>query len=89
MPHATHPPELAPSDFALLPKLKKSIAEQKFFSNKEVIALTEAYLAVHELNEIFDKIKKMKDCWVKYLVLRGNYVDRHNCKFSVFLLKAK
>ena len=38
-------PDLAPCDFFLFPNLKKSLAGQKFESNEEVIATTEAYFA--------------------------------------------
>jgi len=38
-------PGLAPNDLFLFSSLKKSLAEQKFGSNEEVIAATEAYFA--------------------------------------------
>jgi [histone H3]-lysine36 N-dimethyltransferase SETMAR len=42
----SHPPyssDLAPSDFVLFTDLKKMLAEQKFSTNEEVFAETEAY----------------------------------------------
>ena len=44
-PHPPYSPDLAPCDFFLFPNLKKSLAGQKFESNEEVIAATEAYFA--------------------------------------------
>ena len=42
LPHPPYSPDLAPCDFFLFPNLKKSLAGQKFESNEEVIAVTEA-----------------------------------------------
>ena len=45
LPHPPYSPGLAPCDFSLFPNLEKSLAEQEFESNEEVIATTETYFA--------------------------------------------
>jgi len=44
LPHPHYSPDLAQCDFFLFPNLKKSLAGQKFASNEEVVAVTEAIL---------------------------------------------
>ncbi|EFN87072.1 Histone-lysine N-methyltransferase SETMAR, partial [Harpegnathos saltator] len=53
-------PDLAPCDFFLFPNLKKSLAGQKFESNEEVIAATEAYFADLEKTYFSDGLKKLE-----------------------------
>jgi len=48
LPHPPYSPDFAPCDFFLFPNLKKSLAGQKFASNEEDVAATEAYFADHE-----------------------------------------
>jgi len=43
--HPHYPPDLAPSDFYLFPKLKFFLAGQHFSSNQEAIAPVEGYFA--------------------------------------------
>jgi len=45
LPHPPYSPGLAPCDFSLFPNLKQSLAGQKFASNEDVVAATEAYFA--------------------------------------------
>jgi len=45
LPHPPYSPDLAPCDFFLFPNLKNSLAGQKFVSNEEIVAATEAYFA--------------------------------------------
>jgi len=45
LPHPPYFPGLAPCVFFLFPNLKNSLAGQKFASNEEVVAATEAYFA--------------------------------------------
>jgi len=46
LPYPPYSPDLAPCDFFLFPSLKKSLAGQKFASNEEVVAATEAYFFI-------------------------------------------
>ncbi|XP_029176368.1 epidermal retinol dehydrogenase 2-like [Nylanderia fulva] len=56
----------------LFPNLKKSLAGQKFESNEEVIAATEAYFADLEKTYFLDELKKLEHCWVKVSILVNN-----------------
>jgi len=54
--------------------LKKSLAGQKFESNEEVVAATEAYFADLEKTCFSDGSKKYEHRWVKCIELKGDYV---------------
>lgn len=56
LPHPPYSPDLALSDFFLFSDLKKMLAGQKFSTNEEVIAETEAYF-------------EAKDKWYRKIVL--------------------
>jgi hypothetical protein len=43
--HSNYSPDLAPSDFFFLPKLKFFLAGQRFSSNQEATAAVEGYFA--------------------------------------------
>ena len=70
-PHPPYSPNLVPCDFFLFPNLKKSLAGQKFESNEEVIAATEAYFAVLQKSWFSDGFKKLEYRWVKCIELKG------------------
>lgn len=44
--HPSYSPDLAPSDFYLLPNLKKFLAGKRFSSNEDAIAAVEGYFAI-------------------------------------------
>ena len=75
LPHPPYSPDLAPCDFFLVPNLKKSVAGQKFESNEEVIAATEAYFANLQKTYFPDVLKKLEHRWVKCIELRRYYVE--------------
>jgi len=62
--------------FFLFPNLKKSLAGQKFESNEEVIAATEAYFADLQKTCFSDGLKKLEHRWVKCIELKGDYVEK-------------
>jgi len=76
LPHPPCSPDLAPCDLFLFPNLKKSLAEQKFASNEEVVAVTEAYFADLEKTYFSDGLKKLKHRWVKCIELKGDFVEK-------------
>ena len=76
LPHQPYSPDLAPCDFFLLQNLKKSLAGQKFESNDEVIAATEAYFADLQKTYFSDGLKKLEHHWVKCIELKGDYVEK-------------
>jgi len=74
--HPPYSPYLALCDFFLFPNLKKSLAGQKFASNEEVVASTEAYFADLEKTYFSYGLKKLKHRWVKCIELKGDYVEK-------------
>ena len=81
LPHLPYSPDLAPCDFFLFPNLKKSLAGQKFESNQEVIAVTEAYFADLQKTYFSDGLKKLEHRWVKCIELKGDYVEKKIATF--------
>jgi len=55
--------------------LKKSLAGQKFASNEEAVAATEAYFADLEKTYFSGGLKKLEHLWVKCIELKGDYVE--------------
>jgi len=81
LPHPPNTPDLAPCDFFLFPNLKKSLAGQKFASNEEVVAATEAYFADLKKTYFSDRLKKWEHRWVKCIELKGDLeINRHFSK---------
>ena len=76
LPHLPYSPDFAPCDFFLFPNLKKSLAGQKFESNEEVIAATEAYFADLQKTYFSDGLKKLEHRWAKCIELKGDYVEK-------------
>ena len=75
-PHPPYSPDLAPCDFFLFPNLKKSLAGQKFESNEEIIAATEAYFADLQKTFFLDGLKKLENRRVKCIEQKGDYVEK-------------
>ena len=76
LPHPPYSPDLTPCDFFLFPNLKKSLAGQKFESNEEVIAATEAYFADLQKTYFSDGLKKLEHRWIKCIELKEDYVEK-------------
>lgn len=76
LPHPPYSPDLAPCDFFLFPNLKKSLAGNRYGSNEEVIAATEAYFAEFDKNYFSDGLKKLEHRWAKCIELKGDYVEK-------------
>jgi len=74
LPHPPYSPD--PCDFCLFSNLKKSLAGQKFASNEEVVAATEAYFADLEKTYFSDGLKKLEHRWVKCIELKEDYVEK-------------
>ena len=73
--HPTYSPDLTPSDF-LFPNMKKYLGGQRFKSNKEVIAQTDAYSENLSKSYFLDGLKKLEKCLEKCIVLKGDYVEK-------------
>ncbi|XP_042317754.1 uncharacterized protein LOC121927857 [Sceloporus undulatus] len=76
LPHGLYSPDLAPCDFFLFPNLKKSLAENRFGSNEEVIAAMEAYFTDLGKTYVSDGLKKLEHRWAKCIELKGDYVEK-------------
>jgi histone-lysine N-methyltransferase SETMAR len=63
--HPLYSPDLAPSDFRLLPKLKLFLAGQRFSSNPEANAAVERYFADLTKNHYRDGIMALEHRWNK------------------------
>ena len=74
--HPPCSPDLAPSDFYLLPKLKLFLAGQRFSSNQEVIAAVEGYFVDLMKNHYRDGIMALELRWNKYISLKGDNVEK-------------
>ena len=71
-----HSPDLALSDFFLFPNSKKWNGGQRFTSNEEVIAQTDAYFEdlpkSYFLNDLRKLEKRLEEC----IELKGGYVEK-------------
>ena len=76
VPHPPYSPDLAPSDYYLLPDLKKWLRGKRFESNGEVIAATEAYFKDFEKSYYSKGIEKLENRWTKCIELNGDYVEK-------------
>jgi len=74
--HPPYFPDLAPSDFYLLPKFKLFLAGQRFSSNPEAIAAVEGYFADLTKNHYRDGIMALERRWNKCISLKGDYVEK-------------
>jgi histone-lysine N-methyltransferase SETMAR len=74
--HPPYSPDLAPSDFCPFPKLKLSLAGQRFSSNQEAIAAVEGYFADLTKNHYMDRIMALEHRWNKCNSLKGDYVEK-------------
>jgi histone-lysine N-methyltransferase SETMAR len=72
--HPPFSPDLAPSDFFLLPELKLFLAGQHFSSNQEAIAAVEGYFADLMENHYRDGLMVLEHHWKKCISLNGDYV---------------
>jgi len=71
--HPPYSPDLAPSDFCLLPKLKLFLAGQRFSSNQVAIAAVEGYFADLTKNHYSDRIMALEHGRNK--CIKGDYVE--------------
>ena len=73
--HPPYSPDLAPSDFHLLPDLKKFMRGKRFSSNDEVITAVEAYFAALPDSHFRDGIHKLESRWNKCIDVQGDYTE--------------
>jgi len=73
----THPisPDLAPSDYHLLPGLKKQLKGHHFSSDAVVIAAVETWLDGQHSEFFLSGLQKLEQRNKKCIELRGEYVE--------------
>jgi len=74
--HPPYPPNLAPSDFYLFPRLKLFLAGQRFSSNQEAILAVEGNFADLTKNHYRDGIMALGHRWNKFISLKRDYVEK-------------
>ena len=75
-PHPPYYPDIAPSDFYLLPKLKSHLRGTPFGSNEGVIEAVKEYFGDQENALYFEGIRKLEQRWAKCIALKGDYIER-------------
>lgn len=74
--HPPYSPDLAPSDYFLFPNLKKWLGGQRFTSNEELIAQTNAYFEELPKSYFLDGLKALEKRLDKCIQLKGDYVEK-------------
>ena len=74
--HPPYSPDLAPSDFFLLPHLKTALGGQRFSSNEEAIIFVNNYFAEKNAEYYSDGLKRWEHRWEKCVELQGDYVEK-------------
>ena len=64
-----------PRDYWLFTDLKKMLRGNRFGSNEEVIAETEAYFESRDESFYKKGIEKLEKRWNEFITLEGNYVE--------------
>lgn len=73
--HPPYSPDLAPSDYYLFPKLKKSLKGRKFTSNEMVIDAVESWFAEQDKTFFSKGLELLFDRCIKCIELKGDYVE--------------
>ena len=76
LPHPTYSPDMAPSDFCLIPKLKFHLLGTQYGSNENVIQTVNEYLGDQEKAFYFEVIRKLEQGWAKCIALNGIYIEK-------------
>ena len=76
LPHPPYSPDLVPSDYFLLPNLKKWLGGKRFYSNDEIISQTNKYFEDLEKYYFLVGIQKLEKRWTKSIELKGDYIEK-------------
>ena len=76
IPHPAYSPDLAPSDFFLIPNLKKDIRECHFRSDEEVVKLVEEWVNGKDPDFFSSGLMALEHHLSKFITLEGNYIDK-------------
>ena len=72
IPHPAYSPDLAPSDFLLLPNLKKDIRGCYFQSDEEVVTAVEERVSGKYPDFFSSRLMALEHRWSKCITLEGN-----------------
>ena len=72
IPHPAYSPDLAPSDYFLLPNLIKDIRGRHFRSNEEV----EEWVRDKDPGFFNSGLMALEHRWSKCIILEGNYIEK-------------
>ena len=75
VPQLPYSQDLAPSDYYLFTNFKKHLAEQRFTSDDEVIAATEAYFQGLPEDRFSKGIAMIEKRWMTCIELKGDYTE--------------
>ena len=76
LPHPPYSPDMAPSEFYRVPKLKCLLRGTQYGSNEGVIEAVNEYLRDQEKAFYFEGIRKLEQRRAKYIALKGNYIEK-------------
>uniref|UniRef100_A0A1B6MM15 Tc1-like transposase DDE domain-containing protein n=1 Tax=Graphocephala atropunctata TaxID=36148 RepID=A0A1B6MM15_9HEMI len=76
LPHPPYSPELAPSDFFRFPNFKIWLGGQRFTSDEEVIASTEAYFEEFEEIYFLGGLRTLEKRLDKCMEVKEDYVEK-------------
>ena len=76
LPHPPYSPELTPSDFFLFSNFKIWLGENRFLSDKAVIAAVDEYFKGFETWYFSEGIKKLERRWTKCVEVEGDYGEK-------------
>jgi len=74
LPHPAHLSDLVPCDYFLFPNLKKWFEGKRFTIREQLIAETKTYFEGLDKSYYSDGLKK--NHWIKYIELKGDYVEK-------------
>ena len=76
IPHPAYSPDLAPSDFFLIPNLKKDIRGLHFRSDEEVVMAVEEWVNGRNPDFFSSGLVALGHRWSKCITLEGNYIKK-------------
>ena len=76
IPNPAYSPDLAPSDFFLVPDLKKDIRGCHFRSDEKVVTAVEEWVSGKDPDFFSLGLMALEQHWYKYITLEGNYNEK-------------
>ena len=75
VPHPPYSPDLAPSDFSLIPKPKMKLKGRRFQTLEEIQRESQAVLNILRINDFQECFKNWKRRWARCQTLEGVYFE--------------